>query len=369
MGTVALTLVLLPAAGWLVAFFIVFQHYSAVRQTALEVFTREHQPARVSAPPVSREAEARLRQVHRENVIIFNSYVPFVGTGHTLDTWKLTLYTNPGRPGLGARGQGTRGVFVSPEEVHEYLLSEIPRVLPRVVAERRLYVDGGMAKTVPHLIPHSPGETVAIRPRAIVDDDVLDQYTREPTRTARTYCCFVENSGNGDVVVTVLVRAEMIGDTVYVEGHSQVLLPLQTGFKDIVWVSQNADQATLPVARTAAPMTMGLWLESPLRLAKNWLGDQADARALRDEGRLIARGQPVNYGASSSLREDVMLPADPGYFGAADEVMYFRVITQQVLNSLYDLLTSKHIASPDFDEQRELIMEQTFPVGGVGKRR
>ena len=33
-----------------------------------------------------------------------------------------------------------------------------------------------------------------------------------------------------------------------------------------------------------------------------------------------------------------MLPADPGYYGAADEVMYFRVITQQILTCLCSFL-------------------------------
>jgi hypothetical protein len=176
---------------------------------------------------------------------------------------------------------------------------------------------------------------------------------------------FIENSGNGDVTVTVLVRAEMVGDTVYIEGRSQVLLPVQPGFKDVYWVSQRPDQAVMPVLRAAIPATTALWLESPLRLVRYWWGDRQDERTIKLEGLRMARGQPVNYGAGSSLREDAMLPADPGYYGAADEVMHFRVITQQILACLSTFLQKKGVATDDFEEQRRLIVEQTFNVDGI----
>jgi hypothetical protein len=365
LGAVFLTLFALPVVGWLVALLIVYHHYSLVRGSAIDIHSQRYGRARRAAPPLAPNVEERLEEVHRSNAVIFGTYVPFVGTGHTLDTWKLTLHTNPQRGAFGEMTNTAPGVFIFPEEVHHYLYEQVPKVLPRVDAERRLYVDGGTAAYVPGLIPPNQGPHVAIRPLAIADDHMLDEYTRQPTRTARTYVCFIENSGNGDVVVTVLVRAEMVGDTVYVEGRSQVLLPVQPGFKDVYWVSQRPDQAFLPVLRAAVPATTGLWLESPIRLVKYWWGDRQDARNLRLEGLRIARGQPVNYGASSSLREDAMLPADPGYYGAADEVMYFRVITQQILSCLCTFLQRRGAPTADFEEQRRLILEQTFNVDGV----
>ncbi|HVN13971.1 MAG TPA: hypothetical protein VMT69_17910 [Kineosporiaceae bacterium] len=358
LGRVVLSVIALPFVGWFVALVIVYQHYAAVRRSAIDIHHQRHGRARRSAPPLAPEVETRLEQLHRANVAIFNAYVPFVGTGHTLDTWKLTLYA----PGQGFPAP-SRAIL--PEEVHHYLYHEVPNLLPNVIAERRLYVDGGMAPNVPGLIPRSPGPRTPVRPPAIVDDDLLDEYTLRPTRTARTYVCFVENSGNGDVVVTVLVRAEKVGDTVYVEGRSQVLLPVQPGFKDVYWVSQNADQAFLPVLRAAVPATTALWLESPIRLIKYWLGDRSDERTLKHEGLRIERGQPVNYGAGSSLRQDAMLPADPGYYGAADEVMYFRTMTQQILTCLSTFLEDHKLGTQDFEEQRRLIIEQTFNVDGI----
>jgi hypothetical protein len=363
---VAVLITALPLVGWLVAFAIVYQHYSQARQSALAVF-RGMGFARNAAPPLDPLKEQRLHDLHFANVVIYNSFSPFVGTGHTLDSWRINLYTNPAPETRRARWQGP--VSLSPSLVHEHLLHAVPPVLnherERVRAERRLYVDGGTARYVPDLIPKSASPLLPRRPATSVSEELLDQYTEEPDRTARTYCCFVDNSGNGDVVVTVLLRAEMVGETLYVEGRSQVLLPVQAGFKDVYWVSPNPDQGPMAVARAALPRTTGLWLESPIRLMRYWLGGRSDKRTIKLEGQRIERGQPVNYGSSSSLREDAGLPSDPGFYGAMDAVAYSRVITQQIFESLSDMLASCNITSPDLEEQRRLLVEQTFNLEGV----
>src|SRR3954451_24078687 len=189
-GGVVLLVLLLPFAGWLVALFIVYTHYSLVRRSAVEVFHQVYEYTRDAAPPLALDDEARLEEVHRSNVAIFNSYMPFVGTGHTLDTWKLILQTSTDHD---------VGPAIMPEDVHEYLMEKIPEALPNVAAQRRLYVDGATAPLVPGLIPGGQRPGISIRPTAIVDDDLLQHYERHPTRTARTYVAFVENSGNGDV--------------------------------------------------------------------------------------------------------------------------------------------------------------------------
>ena len=196
--------------------------------------------------------------------------MPFVGTGHTLDTWKLILQTSTDHDADPA---------ITPEDVHDTSCEKVPEALPNVTAG------------APALRRRRDGDDVPglSRGSATGDLDPADRdrrrrpaadYEENPTRTARTYVAFVENSGNGDVVVTVLIRAEQQGGTLYVEGRSQVLLPVQPGFKDVYWVSKNADQRVLPVLRSAVPATTALWLESPLRLFRMWLGDREDARTL-----------------------------------------------------------------------------------------
>ena len=187
-------------------------------------------------------------------------------------------------------------------------------------AERRLYVDGGTATNVSNLfqgsevplIPPGQDRDTWYRPGTKATDLTLDRYTVHPTRTARTYCCFVENSGNGDVVVTVLVRAEMVGDTLWVEGRSQVLLPVQSGFKDVYWVNKLNNEVTLPVLRGRAPPDDRAVAREPAAahppVARRLAGRRGTCAR-----RVCASSatSPSTTAASSSLREDASLPSDP----------------------------------------------------------
>ncbi len=45
--------------------------------------------------------------------------------------------------------------------------------------------------------------------------------------------------------------------------------------------------------------------------------------------------------------------------------MYCRVITQQVFDSLAELLAKRRVTSADLEEQRRLLVEQTFNIEGI----
>jgi hypothetical protein len=48
-----------------------------------------------------------------------------------------------------------------------------------------------------------------------------------------------------------------------------------------------------------------------------------------------------------------------------DQVVYSRVITQQVFDSLAGLLAVRGVSSPDLESQRRLLVEQTFNIEGI----
>jgi len=48
-----------------------------------------------------------------------------------------------------------------------------------------------------------------------------------------------------------------------------------------------------------------------------------------------------------------------------DQVVYSRVMTQQIFDSLAELLALRGVTSADLEEQRRLLVEQTFNVDGI----
>jgi hypothetical protein len=144
-----------------------------------------------------------------------------------------------------------------------------------------------------------------------------------------------------------------------------VLLPLQSGFKDIGWVSKNADKSWRPIASAAASNTSPLLMESWGRKMAALQGGRKFAQRLQDEAETIALGQPVQYGTSTSLREEAQVVRDLQYYASVDEIMYFKVMTRQVLLSVERFLSERGLAGPEFEEQRVMIMTQTFNVSGI----
>jgi hypothetical protein len=335
-----------------------------VRDAAREVYRSTDKLAAWTAPPVGRAEELRLRRTHHSNCVIFRGFVPFAASGHTLDTWRLSVdisphsyYDDP------ERGRGLV------RELHRTLLSDPPGSalgLRGVSAGRRLYVDGGNAAALPFLLPRTPFP--ARRPGCIVDESVLDRFETGPTRAARTYCVFTKSAWDGDIVVTLFVRAEVSGRSLYVEGRSHVLLPLQTGFKDVAWVNPAADRSTLlgPTLRAALSTTTGLWLESVGR----WLNSRRETRMAlersQEEGESVALGHPVHFGATvPSLREEAQVTSDLAYYGSVDEVMFSRTMTRQALDRIKDVVVRHGLTVGDLEEQREMVALNEFAINGV----
>lgn len=355
-------LILWPIVFWFLAFSAVYGHYRSVRDSALAVY-RPGRPAASSAPPLARDLEARLAETHRANTVVFRGYVPFASSGYTLDTWRLSLDLEA------ARAKATSAHPVTSFTAHELqdhlMAGALPLDLPGVTVQRRLYVDGGTAGGVAGLVPRPPFP--ARRPESILPEELLWQYTQQPNRTARTYCCFTRSAWNGDIVVTLFVRAEVTRSMLFVEGRSHVLLPVQAGFKDVAWVSEKADAGWWgPTASAAASATTGLYLESVVRGIARWRANRAGAKASKEEGEAIELGHPVHYGSPiTSLREECSVTSDLAYYGSVDEVMAFKTMTRNVLMRLTDFLGARGLAGEDFEEQRAIIASKTFHISGI----
>jgi hypothetical protein len=354
----------IPLLGWLLALQTVHAHYGQVRDAARDVYRNTDRPAAWSAPPVAEPEELRLRRTHHSNCVMFRGFVPFAASGYTLDAWRLSVDISP--HSYYDDAERARGLV---RDLHRTLLAG-PRAaaldLQGVSATRRLYVDGGNAAALPFLLPRTPFP--ARRPECIVDESVLDRYETGPTRAARTYCVFTKSAWDGDIVVTLFVRAEVSGRSLYVEGRSHVLLPLQTGFKDVAWVNPAADRSTVlgPTLRAALSTTTGLWLESVGR----WLNDRREARMGRErsqeEGESVALGHPVHFGSTvTSLREEAQVTSDLAYYASVDEVMVFRTMTRQALDRIKEVVVRNGLTVGDLEEQREMVALNEFAVNGV----
>ncbi len=184
---------LLPVAGWLVALAHRLQPLPPRARLRRRGVLGTASFARASAPPLDPEDELRLWRLHWENMVIYNRFSPFVGTGHTVDSWRVNLHTNPPnaarslgrrRPpfrispargarvpaGAGARGAGPRCRATEDDEAR-YCVTASTACTSTCARPASSSSSGGR--------PDRPAERTAGPAPGLRS---LDQYTDEPNR-------------------------------------------------------------------------------------------------------------------------------------------------------------------------------------------
>ncbi|NLT56819.1 MAG: hypothetical protein GXX79_20095 [Actinomycetales bacterium] len=356
MATLVLVILVL-CAGWALAWVIVVRHYWQVRASSLRVLTDKATDPRDLAPTVDQYYEGRLEELATANVVLFSGYLPFVGNGLNLDSWTMALDVDRGarRPdGSTATPRPFDAV-----DVHDHLLRTVPLgPVKDVKASKRLFVAGPAARDVPGLVVSPPDPHH--RPACRLPEAMLDEYTRTPAVFARSYVCFEKTGWGGEVVVSLLVRAERVGRTLFVEGRSQVLLPLQSVYHDVEGIAlKSGYHAWIPVLRSATVATHGLFVESFPRHIRRILTTRINNRKMELLRQDIVRGYPMDYGAPGSIRELAADVEELPYYATVDEVMYFHTLKRQVLSCIQDFLEEKEVDLGDFRRQQRMLISQT----------
>jgi hypothetical protein len=246
------------------------------------------------------------------------------------------------------------------------MLSRLPdSVSPRPTGGHRLYVVGGNAPSVPGLFRSGPVRNdgaAAIRfhrPVASVPDALIHKYLQDPVPAARAYTYFEINGWEGQVVVTLFMRAVVRQRVLFVEMSVCALRPLIAEFGDVGTIPLGPGVHRRPVLRAVAPRVWPLLIGSPGRALRRLSTNRADAVARADLEQTLAQRADVNFSAGPSLREEVSRGSNPNHFGAADEEMYYRTISRRSLDCLRDFLVAKKVDIADFDKQQAAILEQT----------
>ena len=98
--------------------------------------------------------------------------------------------------------------------------------------EERLFVNGRHLKGNEDFLPN--GEMAP--PAVSVGTRLLLEATLDPTPDARTYVCVEMPGWQGQLVVTLFVRAVHAGGSLYVEWEYRVLPPLLTGISALTCI-------------------------------------------------------------------------------------------------------------------------------------
>ena len=363
-GQFGLAIVVVIVVTYLSSAALVWVHYAAVHRSAIAVVGNAGVEAKEPAK-LSGRVEQVLDDNMNANVILFAGGNPFVGSGDPLEHWTMSADLSAGLP----RSDGSRE---QPQEfdtvaIHEDLVRRLPTYITPAPANagHRLYVIGGSARSVEGLFRSGPPEADGLptvryrRPIQVVPESVILEHFRHPQAEARPYSFFELKGWDGQVVVTLFVRAVVRHPVLFVEVAICALRPLRGELADVAQIPLGPGTARLPVLRSVLPQALPLLFMAPGHAWKRSKKARADKAALEDLEVRLATRVDIDYAAGESLREAVAGSGIGDHFGHIDEEMFYRTFNRSILEAVREFLREKRIDTTDFERQQAVIVDKT----------
>ncbi|MBB5873455.1 hypothetical protein F4553_006889 [Allocatelliglobosispora scoriae] len=360
--------------SWLIIVtFSVVGYVRASRVLTSDVVDRGH------VSPRGRAA-TRARQIENANVLIYardrahSVLGPFVGAGHRIMRWT----TSPVNVALRSESD-TAPKEVDVIELHEALATAARGLeLPSLQCEHRLYIDGRSLADLPELHEGRPEEAWLT---ATADEFVLRRVA-EPQKYQRGYLCLKTVDSDGDVVVTMFVRAMLERDLLQIEVSVHAL-------PEVTW-PKAADDGTGPVLLTSrrwlsttTPPTPGIRVP-PRRAHAAWRGIKEGSKAFWAtrtgrvsrcaaaatapvrhavagwvEGRTVARDE-FDFGAETSLREFLAMNQRLHYNALIDMMAQAERLQHRLVHEVDAYLRSCGIDTLDFTSRSITLITNNF---------
>jgi hypothetical protein len=348
-------------AAWVGAWVIVaWERYEAEKLVRHNLLKGSYNPDCVP-PPKNAEMQKVMQELDEAqdaNVLIYNGFAPFVGSGASLGGWSFALDLNKGRQDLGQVGAPV------PFRVKE-LYDEIAQAahslgFSGLTIENLLCVNGQDIRSDTRFLPDPLG-----RPCTKVTPEVVSEFVESGELGIRHYQHIQVVDWSGELALNVMLRFVNTGHHLFIEVNYNILQPVafhrvdslnpELSFED--WIQLAVSSLFL------APFLVASLPFLPLVYARHWHKEWLEERELR---KTVRNNRSFNYGAMSSLREDCALGSYWRYFQQLDRELYKKVLERQIFDTIIRFLDARNIETSDLKERQTTVLNSGVIVSGSG---
>jgi hypothetical protein len=225
-------LILLPLmliAAWQT---VSWEHWERIHNIVINKMLRDRFDPDEAPSPSTESDRTRLDEVAKRrdgNLVVFSGHSAFIGSGQILHYQRLLLDVSRGR-------ESEDGMPMDPDhftsqDLHTAIVrafghkTGLARSLTNVRVHERLFVNGLHIQNDDRLLPDHLQP-----PPTSIDKDVLIDATLHPAPEARTYVCVEMPGWQGQLVVTLFIRAVHTGESLYIDWTFRVIPPLRDEF-------------------------------------------------------------------------------------------------------------------------------------------
>ena len=351
----------------LAAWFVVFLRSRRTESIVVSNFTKATYVSESSNLPFAGKLnsylESRLTDIaagQSGNVVVYSDsrFSPFVGAGLDVPGWSFTVRIDKGKEQLGISLEPIRFRL---EDLYEYVTNRIGGLgLDGLVIEDKLYVDGQEIRDDNRFL-----DTPFTRPYAEVERSLVKSFVDNPSQAVRYYKALRVESWKGELILSIFLRFAQVKSNLYAEANYFLLPPIHAKYHkvDAIIPTPTLSRVIRQIAKVSIQTPLYL-LFSPLLTLRHVLRGNARWQQRRHMERLIDRNAVFDYGARISIRESETSSEYRRYFQRLDKEMNFKLIEQQILDSITEFLDSKNIDTSDLQNRQQTILNQGVILTG-----
>lgn len=351
---------LLVIAAWLI---VSCEHWQRVHNVITRELLRDRFDPKEAPKPrrkTDRTLLAELAKRKPDNLVVFSGHSAFIGSGQRLQHDHVLLDVSRGTKTEESHEQ-TPEPFNS-QDLHTAIVRAfddqdgLGARLDNARVYEWLFVNGLHVQNDPRLRP-SPKQA----PEAKVDHSLLWEAALHPTPEARSYVCIEMAGWRGQLVVTLFVRAVLVGTSLYLEWQFRVLPPLHKNFLQIDKYYRVPAYHQLKQSLQAGLQEMvAELLAAPFKTAQAWYRPRRARRRELGQRYAIGHGYLFDYGARASIRERASGIHRHHYFLARDEIMYVLLAQRTLSQAVENFLRDHKVDLGEFNEQVRIIINRTM---------
>jgi hypothetical protein len=294
------------------------------------------------------------------NVIFYSGYSPFVGCGIDIGGWSLVVDIDKGKREI---DQKSTPISFEVSELYSTISKEINSLrLPNLTVQDKIFINGKTIRNNRELLPNELAHPVqnisTIYKEAVMNNSVRD---------ARFYKVFQIIDWEGDLILSTFFRLQKDEKTLFIENNYFLIPPIKEEFKAIDTVKVHSGIKYYFVwlgelfFRTFIHTIWSIIKVSGYAMEKvNEIFESEKSAMLK----LVRSSPDFDYGASTSIREEVSQPNYAQYFQKLDKERYLKTIEKRLFNLIGDFLDEKNIDSSEFKEREIGILNHGVIITG-----
>lgn len=297
----------------------------------------------------------------RQNVVIYQGFMPFVGAGLDLGGWSFVTFVDKPKVDGGA----DRIRAFAPEELHAALDAALLALgMPDLECRDVYFVRGIDIRGDREILGDA-----ANRPRQDIGQSVQARYAVQPSERVRGYKRIQVSDWGGELVVTYFLRCTLRGPSLFVEMKRFLLPPVANEYRQVDRMP--ADRLGLRIGQFLGSLVVGpiyavfapfiVFAAIQKAIGEAFASDERRASRRR---RTVEDNPMYDFGAATSLRASFAQTSFMHYYQKADADFDSKLIERKILDEIERFLDEHGIDTTDIRDRQTTILNSGILVQG-----